>query len=150
MAEYWERWRTELRRGLAVMVRGWDQVLLRYADFPRVYSWFWFTEASATCLEEYRELDPALYEAARATYDATNGIGFSTPEANRECLAIIKERWLQYCQGNPLDPWSGPQNAEAVARSQIVPATQLVYARTEERLSENLRQVGVRCPEGPV
>lgn len=149
MTPYWERWRTQLRRGMDVILRGWDQVHLRYADFPRVYSWFWFTEASAACLEEYRGLDPALYEAARATHDATKGIGFGTPEANRACLGIIRDRWLQHCTDNPLDSWSGPQIVEAVARTQIVPATEVVYARSEERLYENLRQCGVRCPEVP-
>jgi hypothetical protein len=95
MAPYWTEWESKVRDGLAWLKgEAIDQV---HSHFLQVFTWFFFPIASGSCLEEYRQFNPAVYDAARGAYNEARQLGTSTSEAHRRFLKAFMQRWLIFC-----------------------------------------------------
>lgn len=142
MAPYWDGWGSKLRRAFDDMKTGCVGRHPGFVDFPQVFTWFFFPQASAPYLMQFSEFNQGIYEAARAAFEDTRFVGFETMETHRHCLEIFKTHWLCYCELHlPKDEF-GQGNIKAIKDSISKPVSEIASSFTDEKIMAYLKERG--------
>jgi len=143
MAQYWSRWPTELRHALDEIKSDWHDRHASYAHFIRVYPWHFFPDTSVPFLREFEDITPTLAHAVCAAVEETRPIGFTTMDAHRRSLEILRQHWLRYCEINLPDGDCTERIVAAIRQSRIMRVSEWKDEIAEERIYENLSSLGL-------
>jgi hypothetical protein len=137
MASYWADWESKLEGGLA-RLRG-EESDQPHFHFLQIFTWFFFPAASGRCLEDYRRLNPTVYNTARQAHDEARAIGTSTAEAHRQFLTVFMRHWRRFCNAHLPPNDVGEHVRRLLEESRMECVRDSVNARSEEFIHDYLR-----------
>jgi hypothetical protein len=139
MTRYWDSWRPKLHKAMTDIENDPTNPHGGYWDFPQVFTWFFFPQASEPYLERYSALNQTYFDAIRSAYEAALPVGLATPEAHLQYLTIFKDRWLRCCDVNFPKDELGIRLIDDVRNSRIISVRDLFDSKTEQDVLDAIR-----------
>jgi hypothetical protein len=111
--------------------------------FLQVFTWFFFPDASGRCLEEYRQFNPEIYDAACGAQEEARQVGTSTAVAHRQFLSVFMRHWREFCNANLWCTERGRRLLRLLEESRFECIREKVNGRSEHFIGDYLRQTGL-------
>lgn len=147
MGPYWVHWEEQLRLGLDGMKSEVADPHVGFVHFPQLFTWFFFQRVSKPYLAEYRDVDPVVYQAAKAAYEDTRRIGFGDVKSQRQSVEIFKDHWSQYCDRHLPKDRFGLELAGRIRDATITPMIDFERVRSGAEIIALLQRNGLRHME---
>jgi hypothetical protein len=141
MGPYWGSWGSEMQRAFDEIANNVHSHSVHW-EFPQVFTWFFFPQATGQFLNRYRGLNPSAFAMTRYAFEDAQLVGSATPAKHLRYIAIFKEHWFDACLALLPDDDRREELLESILLSNTRPVSEIVNERSEQMVSDHLREMG--------